>query len=126
MVLAGLDFGLKKVGVAIASSTLSEPYSVIRYVDFDELIKKIKQICEKEHVEKIVVGISEGEMAEKTKVFSDKLKQLINIPVEFFDETLTTHYAQKLAIEAGVKRSKRKRMEDAYSASVMLQNYLDR
>ncbi|SRR5258708_2186183 len=121
----GIDYGLKKVGIAIAISPLSDPYEVIRYLSTSELIKKIKQICEKERIEKIVVGVSEGQMAEKTKEFIKNLKKETNIPIHEFDETLSTQDAQRLSIESGMRRSKRKEMEDAIAAAVMLQNYLD-
>jgi len=46
-------------------------------------------------------------------------------PVETFDETLSTYNAQRASIEAGMKRKKRKDMEDAYAATLILQGYLD-
>ena len=46
-------------------------------------------------------------------------------PVETFDETLSTHDARRVSIEEGMKRKKRKGMEDAYAATIMLQGYLD-
>ncbi len=90
-----------------------------------EATKKIAEICEKEKIEKIIVGISEGEMAKKTKEFVKKLQESVFLPIEEFDETLSTMDAQRLAIESGMSRIKRKKMEDAMAASVMLQNYLD-
>ncbi len=69
--------------------------------------------------------MSEGTMAEKTKEFASELKKEVNTPLEFFDETLSTQDAQHLSRQAGIKRSKRKEMEDAMAACVMLQSYLD-
>lgn len=125
MVLAGLDFGLSKVGIAIADGPLAEPYMILRYKDIKILEKEIKRICEKEKVEKIIIGVSEEEMAKKTREFIEELKREFNIPVEGFDETLSTYDAQKLSMESGMRRSKRKEMEDAIAAAVMLQSYLD-
>lgn len=125
MNILGVDFGLKKVGVAIANGTLAVPLMVLRYEDIKILINKIKSLCEKENIEKIIVGVSEGKMEEETKKFIESLKLKTNITVETFDETLSTQDAQKLAIEAGIKRSKRKEMEDAMAAAIMLQNYID-
>src|SRR6266404_4505861 len=65
----GIDFGLSKIGVALSFGSLSEPYKTLRYKTKEELILKLKQIIEKEKVEKIIVGMSEGEMAKKTKEF---------------------------------------------------------
>ena len=123
--ILGIDFGLKKVGIALSSGTLAEPYEVIRYSDDRILEKRIIEICEKQEIIKIIVGISEGEMAEKTREFITSLKKEVDIPIEEFDETLSTLDAQRLAIESGMKRNKRREMEDAFAAAVMLQNYLD-
>ncbi|CAN5315954.1 Holliday junction resolvase RuvX [soil metagenome] len=123
--LAAFDFGLKKVGVAIADSSLAEPISVLRYETEEELFKKIKEFLEKEKPEKIVVGISEGEMGEKSKEFGDKLFEVFGIPVRFQDETLSTMDANNMTIESHMKRKKRKEMIDAMAAAVMLQSYID-
>jgi putative holliday junction resolvase len=120
-----IDFGLAKVGIGIAYGPISEPYSTIRYKNNELLFKTVKEILEKEKIQKIIVGISEGQMAIKTREFIEELKKETKIPVEEFDETLSTQEAQIRSIEAGMKRSKRKSMEDAIAAAIMLQNYLD-
>lgn len=126
MKILGIDFGTKKIGIATATTTFAEVYGVIRFKTMDEAIKKIKRVVEDEKVEKIVIGISEGEMAKKTKSFGERLEKLIQLPIIFQDETLSTHDAQKLSIEAGIKRKKRRQLEDTYSAVLILQHYLDR
>lgn len=125
MNILGIDFGLKKVGIAIAISKIAEPLTVLRYEDENKLVERIKEITQKELIEKIVVGVSEGQMAENSKTFGQKLSTETQIPVEFHDETLSTKDAIKLAIEGGLGRSKRKSLEDAFSATLMLQNYID-
>ena len=54
-----------------------------------------------------------------------KLKEKLNVSITTWDETLSTKDAIKLSIEAGIKQKKRKKMEDAYSATIMLQEYID-
>jgi putative Holliday junction resolvase len=121
----GIDYGKKKIGLASATTTLAEVYGVIRFETIKEAIRKIRKTVEREKVEKIVIGISEGKMAKETKRFGRKLEKEINLPVVFQDETLSTKEAQALAIEAGIRRKKRKQLEDAYAAAVILQDYLD-
>lgn len=121
MNILGIDFGLKKVGLAMAVSPIAMPYMVLR----SDFINRISMICNKEHIDKIVIGVSEGKMAEESKKFGRELKEKTNLPVEFSDETLTSQDAQRLSIEAGIGRKRRKSMEDAYSATLMLQNYID-
>jgi putative Holliday junction resolvase len=116
----GIDYGQKKVGLALGTQTLAEPYRVIRYQDKESLITTLKKIIKDEGIEKVIVGVSENKMAKESKEFA----KIIGAGI--FDETLTTHDAIKLSIQGGVKRKRRKEMEDAYAATIMLQNYLDK
>lgn len=125
MRILGVDFGLRKVGFAIAEGKFSEPHSVFRYRESKTLEKRVRDIIREEAIERVVVGISENKMAEKTKRFWKKMKRGLEIPVVFQDETLSTREAQMKSIEAGVRRKKRKEMEDAYAATLILQDYLD-
>ena len=113
------------MGLALATSSLAEPYRVIRSETTEEAIRKINQVVAKEKIEKIVVGVSEGVMAEETRKFGNKLKKVVNLPLVFQDETLSTKIAKTLSMEAGIRRKKRKELEDAYSATLILQDYLD-
>ena len=127
MRILGIDYGRKKIGLAIAEtdSNLAEPLRVIRFQDFKILVAELRGIINNSGIEKIVLGVSEGKMAEETKKFGVKLRENLQVPVVFQDETLTTHIAQELSIKAGIKRKKRKKMEDAYSATLILQDYLE-
>jgi putative Holliday junction resolvase len=119
MRILGIDYGRSKVGLAIAESPLAQPMGVIRYSNPGELQVKIKRIIQQNDIEKIIVGVSEGEMAKESKEFAKSLG------AQTFDETLTSLEAQRLSMEAGIQRKKRKEMEDAFAATIMLQNYLD-
>lgn len=123
--ILGIDYGKAKVGLAISSGTLAAPLTVLRYENIDELLVRIKKVVEEEKVERIVIGLSDGQIAKESKNFGEKLSKYLSLPVSFIDETLTTVDVQQKAIEAGMKRKKRKNMEDAFSATMILQNYLD-
>ena len=125
MRLLGIDFGQAKVGVALAETKISEPLEVIRYSSEEKLIEKLTKIIKSHNIERIVVGKSERDSKKDALEFGKKLKEKLNIEVVFHDETLSSLDAQFLAREAGIKRKKRKDMEDAYAASVILQSYLD-
>jgi len=125
MRILAIDYGQKKIGVALATSRLAEPYRVIRFASNTALIKELGKIIEEEKIEKLVVGVSEGEMGKESKSFGEKLKTEFHLPVYFQDETLTTRNAQELSLEAGIKRKKRKELEDAYSVALILEAYLD-
>lgn len=120
----GIDYGRSKIGLAVSDGKLAEPLKVIRYTDASAISEKLKQIIKQEKIEKVVVGVSEGEMAEESKKFGLGLN-LQPLVLEFFDETLSSHDAQELSRQTGMSRKKRRELEDAFAASIMLQSYID-
>ncbi len=125
MRVLGIDYGRRKIGLAISDGYLSEPWKVLLVDSLDEALKKLTQIVKTEKIEKIVVGVSEGEMGRESKDFSMSLQQEVEMQVDTQDETLSTQDAIRLAKENGMSRTKRNQMEDAFAASIMLQDYLD-
>jgi putative holliday junction resolvase len=119
MKILGIDYGRKKIGLAVSEGVLSEPLKVLRVGGFEDAVEKVLQEIQSLKAENLIVGISEGEMGEESKEFAKR------IGAKTFDETLSTHNAQELSRQANVPRKRRKDLEDAYAASVMLQNYLD-
>ena len=126
MRILGIDYGKKKIGLALATSKIAEPFMVLRVESFQEGIDRVVDVVEDKEIEKIVIGISEGKMAEETRAFGKRIKEQSEKPIVYQDETLSTQQAQELSIEAGVNRKKRKSLEDAYSAAIILQSYLDK
>ena len=125
MTILGIDYGESKLGIAISSGKLASPLRVIKYKTQLEALLQIQEIIYENKVVRAVFGLSSGKIAEETKEFADIFNKTFHIPVEFQDETLSTKDAQRLAIEAGINRTKRKDMEDAFSAALILQSYLD-
>lgn len=119
MTILGIDYGRKKIGLAISEGSIAQPLKVLRVKSFTQAVEKTKKIQKELSVEKIIVGVSEGEMGEESHKFAKKIGAIT------FDETLTTHDAQELSIKSGMKRKKRRKMEDAFAAAIMLQSYLD-
>lgn len=125
MKILGVDYGKSKVGLAIAESGIPQPFGVIKYKDSRVLLEKILSIVKRENVDVVVVGLPEGNIGKETRVFFEVLSQNLSIPVVYQDETLTTYNARVLSIEAGVKKKKREKLEDAYAACLILENYLE-
>jgi len=129
MIILAIDFGEKRVGMAISR----EGYFAQKYktVSLNEFFDQIKSICGEEAVEKILVGLPRtlrreiGPQAEKTKKYIEKLKQKVEIPVIEEDETLTTAEAHEKLREAGVKLGEEKEIIDQEAARILLQDYLD-
>lgn len=118
--LLGVDYGRGKIGLAVSTGTIADPYKVIRVNGFDDAVEKTLLIASELGVTGIVVGISESFMALEQKKFAEAVSGVTS------DETLSTLEAQELSKQAGISRKKRHEMEDAYAASIILQNYLDR
>lgn len=125
MRLLGIDYGRSKIGLAQGEGKLVEGLSVVRYKNKNKAIDKIANLIEEEGFDEVVVGFTEGKIGKEAKEFGKRLGEKISKPVHFQDETLSTRGAQKLSIEAGIKRKKRKKMEDAYAAALILQDYID-
>ena len=133
MKILGIDYGEKKVGVAISddTKTISTPYSVVDTQKTD-IVSEIKKIAEAESVEKIVVGMplnmngSYGERANLTKEFIDKLAENIELEIVEWDERLSTKFSDRILNKAKVKgRKKKKKVIDKIAATFILQGYLD-
>ena len=94
-------------------------------------LARIRAAIEEFGVGRIVVGLpirmdgSEGARAEKTLQFVEKLRKGTHIPVETWDERLSTREAERRLLEADVKRMKRRKLVDGVAAAIILQGYLD-
>lgn len=123
MAILGIDFGLRHIGLALATGPLAEPLANLKTTP--RVYEEIRQICQTQGIEKIVVGISEGKMAETTHQFAQKLEQVVKIPIVFQDETLTTEQVTRKLIESGSGRDKRKGPKHAFAATLILQEFID-
>lgn len=137
MRIMGLDFGSKTVGVAVSDSLLitAQGVEIIRRKEANKLrqtLARIEELITEYEVEEIVLGMpknmnaTEGERAELTYEFKDKLERRTGLPVSMWDERLTTVAADKAMMEAGIRRENRKNYVDMIAAVLILQGYLDR
>lgn len=122
MKILGVDYGRKKIGLAISEGEIAEPLAVVSPKNW---LLALNEFCQRQEIEKIVIGISEGKMAEETRRFGEKIQKLTGVPVVFHDETLTSIEAKKKMIEAKKGKRKRKKEEDAVAAALILQSFLE-
>lgn len=118
-----IDFGTKRLGLALSYGTLSEPIPEIS--NDDAVLLNIAQLCEREQVTKIIMGLSENDMAEQTKEFTRLLAEKTDIPIEFTDETLSSYTATKRLKELKQTSPRRRSVVDSLAAASFLQDYLD-
>jgi len=130
--LLGLDYGGKRIGLAISDEMgqIVKPYGIVLNISKRFVVKKIKEICKKEKVGRIIVGLPlslKGEITvqtKKTKDFAEHLSREIALPIVLEDERLTTKEAEKI-LKKWVAKSKKERL-DVLSAVLILKQYLDR
>lgn len=118
----GIDLGLSKIGIAYADGPLAEPLKVVK--DIASLKNEIALMCSPSKVDFVVIGIAEGVLLDKAKLLVNDLSK-IGIKTYLQDETLTTKDAIDKMIASGRTKKYRRDMEDAVSAALILQSYLD-
>jgi putative Holliday junction resolvase len=130
----GLDVGTKRIGVALSDPCgwIAQGLEIVRRGGTPGAeMDRLKEIAASYGVEQVIIGLprnmdgSLGPQAEVIRVFADELAAALNLPVEFWDERLTTVAAEKLLLQADLSRSRRRRVIDKIAAAIMLQNYLD-
>lgn len=132
----GLDVGSKTVGISV-SDALGWTAQGIETIKIDEEnnvfgIERIKELVKQYEVNEFVVGFPKnmnntvGPRGEASQNFAKLLEDEFGFPVTLWDERLTTMAAERLLIEADVRRKDRKKVIDKMAASMILQGYLDR
>ena len=117
----GIDFGLRRVGLAISEGLLASPYKVLTGKGFDDLLEQIKK--ESNGFDKLVVGMPEGKIGQTVKGLIKALRK-IGLDVEEAEETLSSKKALSRMVELDIPLKKRK-VSDDIAAAIILQEYLD-
>lgn len=129
--ILGVDPGSRRVGVAIADleTRFARPLEVVPATAAGT--RRIVEIATERGVVKIVVGRPvglsgrDGPAVAEQQRFVVKLRAATDIPVEEYDERLTTVVAETAMRAAGTSAKNRKEMRDAVAAQVLLQGFLD-
>ena len=126
--LLGIDFGRKRVGIAMSDEEQKIAFPKTAYPNDKKLIERIANYCEENSVAGIVMGESKNFKGEANPIMRDILKFKTNIekatslPVFMEPEFMTSAEAEKMrAEEDGCGK-----MLDASAAAVILQSYLDK
>ncbi len=117
----GVDFGLKRIGLATSEGELASPDKTLEVKNFKNALEQIIQ--ESRDFDKVVVGLPEGKMGQTVLGFIKALKKSGVDAVEA-DETLSSQKAIKQMIESGVSK-KNRLVNDSVAAAIILQGYLD-
>jgi putative Holliday junction resolvase len=133
MRILALDYGTTRVGVALSDEMqlIAQPLEYIPATPLDAFLDRLRVIVREKEVERILVGMprnmdgSYGPAALRVRDFVARLEEALPVPIQTWDERLTTAQAQRLLRQGGVRRRRRKETVDQTAAAIMLQSYLD-
>ncbi|MBN3525734.1 Holliday junction resolvase RuvX [Paenibacillus apiarius] len=133
MKILGLDYGDRKIGVAVSDAFgwTAQGLEVIVQRKPEDVMRRIGEIVREHGVEEIVLGLPKnmngtiGPRGELSKSFAEQLQQSFGLPVHLWDERLSTVSAERTLLEADVSRKKRRQVVDKMAATIILQTYLD-
>ena len=135
MRILGLDVGSRRTGAAISDpdGIMAMPLTVIEGtgLGYDSVVGRIRGLLSEYEVQRIVVGMPRqldgvlGKQAEEVQKFVDHLSREVEVPIDTWDERLSTVAARKMDMEVRGGRSRRKEVDDL-AAVAILQGYLDR
>ena len=132
--LLGIDYGTVRIGLALSdpTGTLASPLPFLENQSPKQVIAAITALIETHQITGLVIGMPRnmdgtyGPSAQKVKDFIDEMKKCISIPIQPIDERLTTAQASKQLSGIGLNQKQLRKRVDSSSASLILQQYLDR
>jgi putative Holliday junction resolvase len=132
--LMGVDLGTKTIGLALSDveRRIATPLETIKRVKFTPDAERIKALTTRFDVGGLVVGLplnmdgTEGPRAQATRAFVRNLKPLLDLPVLFWDERLSTIAVTRTLLDADASRARRADLVDKLAAAYILQGALDR
>jgi putative holliday junction resolvase len=133
MRIMGIDFGTKRIGVAMSDELLmtAQGRDTIQRKELKSDLALIKAMVDSDGVNEIIIGLPlnmNGTYSEKTKeavAFAGELEKTVSVPVKTWDERLTSMQADRAMLEGDMSRAKRRKLSDKLAAQIILQSYLD-
>ena len=132
--IMAIDWGERRIGVALSdeSRTIASPHTVIkRGNSLDRDLVLIADTAVENEVDLVIFGLpmrldgTMGPAAEGVMEVVEKLRSKVLVPVDIWDERLSTVAAERALIGGDVSRDKRKQKIDQVAAALFLQSYLD-
>lgn len=128
--LLGVDFGEKRIGIAVSDGSLAVPLIIVEHEGREADLARIAALAVEQNASSVVVGLpllssgDEGEQARRCRRFGDALARRVDMPVVYHDETLSSVTAAESAL-VGAGRARRKTRVDDLAAVNILQSYID-
>lgn len=131
--ILALDYGEKRIGIALSDPNriFSKPLCVLSNKGFEQLLEELKKLITLHQVTLLIVGIPyaiDGSITPKTEEcqqIMNRLKDVLSIPVEGFDERYSTWEANEELKKMGYNWRQAKEIKDAMSAAMILKEFLN-
>lgn len=131
--LMALDVGNKRIGVAVSDPLrlFARGLTVITRTSNKETFQAIRELVVEQEVGKLIVGLplsmngEVGPQAQAVQKFADKLRAKLEVPIEMWDERLSTASASQVMFERGQSARKQKASIDSVAAAVILHDYME-
>ena len=132
--LLGIDFGTRRIGLALSdpTGTLASPLPFLENTGIPEVVSKLKELVQSHGVETVVVGLPRnmdgtyGPSADKVREFISQIQPQLSAKIVTQDERLTTAQASRGLSQIGLSQRELRKKVDSSSASLILQQFLDR
>lgn len=134
MKIIGLDIGTVRIGIATSDilEIMASAYDVYRRKTMEQDVLHISKLITDLDAGEVVIGLplkmdgTEGASVTMAKSFGEELAKHTGVPIFYQDERLSTVSAERILIESGMRREKRKDKIDSVAATIILQTYLDK
>ncbi len=134
MRLLGIDYGTKRVGLALSDGLglLAHPYATLTRTTRERLFTEVLAIIAKENVQAVVLGLplgldgQETEATRQVRNFAASLARRVNVPIHFENEALSSKAAEEQLRQARLRGKKQLEALDQQAAAIILSDYLER
>lgn len=131
--ILALDLGKRRIGLALSDElgVTAQGLETLERTNIREDLTRLAQLAVEKNVCLILMGNPlhmsgrEGRQTDYVHDFAERLKTATGIPIEFWDERLTTVEAQRVLRESGISIEKRAKAVDRLAAVILLGSYLD-
>ena len=129
----GLDYGERRIGIALSDplGLTAQPLTTLERTSLDRDLDALAALLRRHGVRRIVIGLplslkgERGERARAAEGFGRRLQRATGVPVESWDERLTSVQAERALLEGDVSRKRRREVIDRTAAVFILQSWLD-
>lgn len=133
MRVLAIDYGEKRIGVAVSDPLgyTAQGLPTLAASGKKDFLERLRELCKEYNVNRVIIGLPvnmDGSRGVKAKQITDLvplIEEAVKVPVQTWDERLTSREAGRLMIQEGLSRRKQKMQSDRLAATLILQGYLE-